>query len=311
MSFVQDAGGVRTELPVHYDVRHVTRYKYEDGVSMSQHLLHLQPLSSPWQQCHDHRIEVTPAADETWTGVDFFGNRTQVVNVNHAHDEFCVDSRSQVTVLPRPRLLGLADSPPWEEVSQMLQALRHVDGDDPRQFLFESPHVDLLGELARYALPSFAAGRPLIESCHDLMRRIRQGFVFDPRATDVSTPVHEVLRLKRGVCQDFAHLMIGCLRSLGIAARYVSGYIQTHRLDSDREMTGADASHAWVSAWCPLHGWVDFDPTNDLLVDREHITVAIGRDFGDISPVRGVVLGRTGDPEVAVTVKNRGQSPFR
>ncbi len=293
------------DAPLLYDVRHVTRYAYEDAVAMSQHLLHLQPLSNSWQHCHHHRIEVTPSSDETWIGVDFFGNRTVVVNVNHAHDEFCVDSRSSVTVEPRPRLAALARSPQWESVAQMLQEMRDFDGEDPRRFLYESPHVDLIGALGTFAAPSFAPGRPLLEACHDLMGRIRAGFAFDPRATDVSTPVYEVLRLRRGVCQDFAHLMIGCLRSLGLAARYVSGYIHTRRLDSDGEMTGADASHAWVSAWCPRHGWVDFDPTNDLLVDREHVTVAIGRDFGDVSPVRGVVLGGAGDPKVGVTVRRR------
>ena len=292
--------------PVRFDVRHLTRYDYGDEIAMSQHLLHLAPPPrSRWQVCHDSRIEVMPVSDETWDGIDYFGNPTRVVNINHAHDTFTVDARSSVTLAPRPRLPELVGSPPWAEVAQRLRELRPVNGDDPRHFLFESPHVDLFVGLDELTAPSFAPGRPLIEASHALMAQIHSEFSFDPRATDVSTPVRDVVKLRRGVCQDFAHLMLACLRQRGLAARYVSGYIQTHRLDSDREMTGADASHAWVAVWCPVHGWVDLDPTNDLLVDREHITVAIGRDFSDVSPVRGVVLGAAGDPEVAVTVTRR------
>lgn len=292
---------------VSFDVRHLTRYAYGDPVAMSQHLLHLTPPpATRWQQCHEATITVLPEADESWEGVDFFGNRTLAVNVNRAHDSFSVDAFSSVTLAPRPRLPDLAGSPAWQTVVKGLRDLRPLTGEDPRAFQFESPHVDLFEALDTLTAADFAPGRPLVEASLALMSRIYREFSFDPRATEVSTPVEDVLRLKRGVCQDFAHLMIACLRHLGLAARYVSGYIQTHRLDSDREMTGADASHAWVSVWCPVHGWVDFDPTNDLLVDREHITVAIGRDFSDVSPVRGVVLGASGDPEVAVTVSRRG-----
>ena len=293
--------------PVDFDVRHVTRYDYGEAIAMSQHLLHLTPPPRlRWQVCHQSRIEVTPESDETWSGVDYFGNRTRVVNVNRAHETFTVDAHSSVTLAPRPRLSGLAGSPAWSEAAALLREPRPVNGDHPRRFLFASPHVDLFPGLDALSEPSFAPGRPLIEASHALMTQIHRDFSFDPRATDVSTPVQDIVRLGRGVCQDFAHLMIACLRRRGLAARYVSGYIQTHRLDSDREMTGADASHAWVAVWCPVHGWVDLDPTNDLLVDREHVTVAIGRDFGDVSPVRGVVLGAAGDPEVAVTVSRRG-----
>lgn len=293
--------------PVRFDVRHVTRYDYGEAIAMSQHLLHLSPPPrTRWQVCDDSRIEVSPASEETWDGIDYFGNLTRVVNVNHAHQTFTVDARSSVTLAPRPRLPDLAGSPPWDRIARALRESTPVGGDDPRRFLFESPHVDLFVGLDELTGPSFLPGRPLIEASHALMTQIHRDFTFDARATDVSTPVADIVRLRRGVCQDFAHLMLACLRQRGLAARYVSGYIQTHRLDSDRQMTGADASHAWIAVWCPVHGWVDLDPTNDLLVDREHVTVAIGRDFSDVSPVRGVVLGAAGDPEVAVTVRRRG-----
>ena len=292
--------------PVDFDVRHVTRYDYGDAIAMSQHLLHLTPpQSTRWQVCHEARIDVAPESDETWAGLDYFGNQTRVVNVNRAHDTFTVDAFSSVTLMPRPRLAELGGSPVWSDVAALLREPRAFNGNLARHFLFASPHVDLFPGLDQLTAPSFTPGRSLIEASHALMSQIYREFSFDPRATDVSTPVEDIVRLKRGVCQDFAHLMIACLRRRGLAARYMSGYIQTHRLDSDREMTGADASHAWVSVWCPVHGWVDLDPTNDLLVDREHITVAIGRDFSDVSPVRGVVLGAGGDPDVAVTVSRR------
>ncbi len=290
-----------------FNVIHRTRYAYGDPVAMSQHLLHLTPRISPWQLCLDSRTEVHPKADESSTGTDFFGNPTQIVALNHPHAEFVVEACSTVQLLPRPTMEKLAGSPAWEEVAARLRANDASAPLEARQFLFESPCVPLLEALQHYASPSFPPGRPLIEAAFDLTRGLHRDFRFDATATDLSTPLHEVLRLRRGVCQDFAHVMIGCLRTLGLAARYMSGYIQTRRSGSAQAMVGADASHAWVSVWCPQHGWVDFDPTNNCLVDREHITVAFGRDFSDVTPVRGVVLGSGDhDPEVEVTVQAVG-----
>lgn len=287
-----------------FDVVHRTRYVYDDPVAMSQHLLHLTPRPGPWQQCLDSRTDVRPVPDESSVGTDFFGNATQIVALNHPHAEFVVEARSRVRLLARPAIEALAGCAAWEEIAARLRATDQSAPLEARQFLFESPCVPMTEALQQYAAPSFAPGRPLIDAAFDLTRRIHREFRFDPKATDLSTPLHEVLRLRRGVCQDFAHVMIGCLRVLGLAARYTSGYIQTRRSGSDQKMIGADASHAWVSVWCPRHDWVDFDPTNDCLVDREHITVAFGRDFSDVTPVRGVVLGSSEhDPEVAVTVR--------
>ncbi len=286
-----------------YEVSHLTRYEYEDPVTMSQHLLHLIPRPGAYQQCLDDRLEIAPEPDETSSGIDWFGNETRIVAINRPHAAFTVTARATVQLLPRPALAALC-SPPWEAVVDTLHAFGPNAPHHAQQFLFESPHVPLFEQLHRYAQPSFGDGRSMLEATMDLTRRIHADFRFDPRATDLSTPLAEVMELRRGVCQDFAHVMIGCLRSVGLAARYMSGYIMTRRAGTDITNVGADASHAWISAYCPGHDWVDFDPTNCCLVDREHITVAWGRDFSDVTPVRGVVLGGGGqDPEVEVSVR--------
>jgi transglutaminase-like putative cysteine protease len=214
-----------------------------------------------------------------------------------------------MTIAVAPHLPGeLEDSLPWEEVRDRLA----YDATDPRpedldatRFLFESPHVRIKHELAAYAADCFPPGTPVLVGARRLMAKIFDEFEFDPEATTVSTPVLEVLENKRGVCQDFAHLMIACLRALGLAARYVSGYLLTRPPPGKPRLIGADASHAWVSVYAPGNGhdWVDFDPTNNLLPNTEHITLSFGRDFSDISPLRGIILGGGGtEPEVAVTV---------
>jgi transglutaminase-like putative cysteine protease len=214
------------------------------------------------------------------------------------HASLTVHADSQIEVLPRP---APAAAEPWE---QARDRLRPGGGEallEPMQFLFESPHVECFRDLATYAEPSFAAGRDLLAAALDLTRRIHADFKFDPTATSVSTPLREVLAKRRGVCQDFAHFMAGCLRTLGIPARYVSGYILTSPPPGKPRLIGADASHAWVSVWCGPAGWVDLDPTNDMLVGEQHITLAWGRDFSDVTPMRGVILGG-GEQELEVRV---------
>lgn len=286
-----------------YEVSHLSRYEYGEPVTMSQHLLHLVPRPGPWQQCLQDRLEIAPQPDESSAGIDWFGNETRIVAINRPHTAFTVTARSTVQLLPRPSLAELR-SPPWEAVAGVLRASGGHAPHHAQQFLFESPHVPLFEQLRAYAMSSFGPGRPLLEATMDLTQRIHADFRFDPRATDLSTPLAQVMSVRRGVCQDFAHAMIGCLRAIGLAARYMSGYVLTHRPDTGIANVGADASHAWVSVYCPGHDWVDFDPTNRSLVDREHITVAWGRDYSDVTPVRGVVLGGgEHDPEVAVSVR--------
>ncbi|MCY1426970.1 Transglutaminase-like superfamily protein [compost metagenome] len=210
-----------------------------------------------------------------------------------------------MTVLPRPTL-QLADSPAWEQVRLELSYSGRplgVEELEAARFRFESPYVNLKQNFVAWADDCFVPGRPLLLAVQALMAKIFSEFTYDAAATQVATPLAQVLEEKRGVCQDFAHLMLACLRSRGLAARYVSGYLLTQPPAGKPRLIGADASHAWIAVWCPQLGWVDFDPTNNLLPALEHITLAWGRDFGDVSPLRGVILGGgSHDPEVSVTV---------
>ena len=289
---------------------HETRYQYSTPVVLSQQLLHLTPRLLPWQSCEAHRITVEPAAGETAERDDYYGNRTVHLLVALPHEELVVRAESEVTVQPRARERRSAPKAPWEAVRARLGALDAPPLVEPAEFLFESPHIERLRELADYAAKSFPARRGILEAAVDLARRIHKDFTFDRTATSVSTPLRQVLKERRGVCQDFAHLMIGCLRATGLAARYVSGYILTAPPPGRPRLIGADASHAWVSVYCGERvGWVDIDPTNNCLVDDEHVTLAWGRDFGDVTPMRGVILGGGAQRlAVRVTVTPRAEA---
>jgi transglutaminase-like putative cysteine protease len=223
-------------------------------------------------------------------GVDFFGNHVTFFVVQEPHRTLTVTAHSKVTVTPLtvPRA---TDTPAWEQVRERLRQDRSATGLEAYQYVFDSPYVPSLPQLLGYAAPSFPSGRPLLAAVLDLTRRIHADFTYDPRATSVSTPLTEVWQNRRGVCQDFAHLQIGCLRALGLAARYVSGYLVTQPPPGQSRQVGADASHAWVSVYCPDSGWIDADPTNNVLPSDRHITVACGRDYSDVSPIKGVFLG--------------------
>lgn len=284
-----------------YRVVHETEYNYDSAVALSQQLLHLTPRALPWQSTLAHAVVVEPTPTERWQRDDYFGNPVLYIAVLAPHSVLHVRATSTVEVRPRDGLRHVEDSPPWELVREQLRQVGSPPLLEASQFLFESPHVGFTAALAAYAAPSFAPGRPLLAAARELMQRIHEEFEFDSQATTVATPMAEVLTRKRGVCQDFAHLMIGCLRALGIAARYVSGYLLTTPPPGQPRLIGADASHAWVSVYCPEAGWTDFDPTNNLLPELQHIALALGRDFSDVSPLRGVVLGG-GDQELSVRV---------
>jgi transglutaminase-like putative cysteine protease len=281
-----------------YAIVHETSYAYESPVVLSQQLLHLTPRALPWQRCEQHRIAIEPVPGELEEREDYFGNPVTQIVLAAPHSRLGVRVESRVSV--EPRALPAAGAP-WEEVRERLRGLGEPCPLEPVQYLFESPHVECFKELADYAAASFAGGRSLLEAALDLMRRVHAEFKFDPRATSVSTPLRAVLKKRRGVCQDFAHLMIGCLRTLGLAARYVSGYILTTPPPGKPRLVGADASHAWASVYCPPAGWVDLDPTNDCIVDDEHVTLGWGRDFSDVTPMRGVILGG-GEQKLAARV---------
>lgn len=292
---------------IRYHVLHETRYDYGSSVSLSQQQLHLSPRVLAWQQVEEQSVEIEPVPSWRRDGLDAFGNPVTWIAFHVPHDSLVI--RSVMTVAVEPHLpADLADSPSWETVREQLaydSTPPLPDDLDAMRFLFESPHVRIKHELANYAADCFPPEQPLLLCVEALMDKIFREFTFDPEATTVSTPVLEVLEKKRGVCQDFAHLMIACLRATGLAARYVSGYLLTRPPPGKPRLIGADASHAWVSVYVPgsTYGWVDFDPTNNLLPNTEHITLSFGRDFSDISPLRGTILGGGGaEPDVAVTV---------
>jgi transglutaminase-like putative cysteine protease len=273
-----------------YRVRHRTMYDYEDPVSVSHHLVRLTPRNLPGQVCRGTQISILPAPHVTTTATDYFGNTQTFFTLEEPHDSLIVEASSELEVhsATHPDFSGSA---PWETVVESLVSDHSAEGLDAYQFVFDSQRVGASRELADYARGAFPAGRPLLEAILDLMRKIHRDFRFDTKATEVSTPVQVFFEKRRGVCQDFAHLQIACLRSLGLSARYISGYLQTLPPPGRPRLVGADASHAWCSAWCPGAGWVDFDPTNNCVPTNGHITVAWGRDYSDVSPIHGVLLG--------------------
>jgi transglutaminase-like putative cysteine protease len=274
-----------------FHVLHETRYEYAATVSLSQKLLHLTPRSFQFQQCESHSILIAPIASEQTQRQDFFGNQTSYCVVTEPHQNLLVRAESTLTLYPRPGQELIANSIPWELVRDGIHLLTNPARLEAIKYLYTSTHVIYSEDLAAYARLSFMPGRSVLESAFDLARRIFSEFSFDPQATEISTPLTELLKIKRGVCQDFAHLMIGCLRAIGLPCRYVSGYILTHPAPGKSRLIGADASHAWVSVYCPSVGWVDFDPTNCCMVNMEHVTLGWGRDFSDVSIIRGVMLG--------------------
>jgi transglutaminase-like putative cysteine protease len=274
-----------------YRVLHETDYVYQSMVTLSQQYLHMSPRSFAFQRTDAHSIVCDPVVDDIAEGTDYFGNSTRHLTLTVPHKALKVRAESDVTLLARPGLAQIAATAPWE---QLRDTMRRPAGDAAlaaSQYLYSSPQVRCSAELADYARASYTPGRPQLDAALALTERIFSEFEFDEQATDISTPLDAVLRGRRGVCQDFAQLMIGCLRSIGLPARYTSGYILTHPPAGQPRMIGADASHAWVSVFCPTLGWVDFDPSNRCLVQSEHITLGWGRDFSDVTPMRGIVLG--------------------
>lgn len=285
-----------------YHVEHTTVYAYDSDVSQSQQMLHLAPRETVYQHCSAYQLSCQPTPVEQSVRTDYFGNQCQYFTILSPHQSLSVTARAEVALRARPSFTQLINSPPWESVrAQLRQPSQQNALFEACGYVFASPKVSCSEALATYAVQSFTPGRSLLEAAMALTQQIFKEFKFDPQATDVSTPLEEVLRGRRGVCQDFAHVMTGMLRSLGLACRYVSGYILTHPPAGQARLVGADASHAWVSVYCPVHGWVDFDPTNNCLVQQEHITTAWGRDFSDVSPMRGVVLGG-GQQQLKVSV---------
>ena len=284
-----------------YSISHRTAYNYGAVVDQSYHVLRLSPCVVDCQTILRHRLSTEPRFEIKANHVDFFGNPFSLLQIEADHDHLVVTSESEIEVTPRS-IVDLAATTDWRE---LIDDRKRRDGLNDHagvsQYTANSRHGRRLQQLEEYARTSFPDGQPILQGARDLTRRIFEEFTFDPTATDISTPVETVLKLKRGVCQDFAHLQISALRSLGLPARYVSGYILTHPPDGQERLQGADASHAWISVWAPETGWVDFDPTNNVIPYNEHITFAYGRDYDDVAPISGVLLGG-GAHSVAVSV---------
>ena len=276
-------------------VTHTTRYLYSEVVSTCHSEAHLKPRPCPGQRVLDYDLSIDPAPDFSTSHTDYFGNPVTRFSISQPHRELTVASRCAVDLTP-PRTQDLQLSPPWEEVREQVQGRPEPDTFEASQFVFESPLVSLGEPFASYAATAFTADRPILDAAGGLSRRIFEEFQYDKRATTVATPIRDVLRSRHGVCQDFAHLMIACLRSLNLPARYVSGY-----LFSDAKLTCAEASHAWVSVWCPMLGWQGFDPTNNTMPGGRYVTLAWGRDYSDVTPVKGVALGG-GEHVISVSV---------
>lgn len=273
-----------------YKVKHSTRYEYETPVLHAHHCAHLRPRSCPNQDVHLSEVEIRPTARSLTRNRDYFGNECDMIEVLTGHDCFEVVAQSMVTVRPSPAVsLDPTTSAAHEDVGREIRTKPEHLAE--YEFCFDSPLVRTHPMLLDYAVPIFTRKRPIVEAVLELNHRIHSEFKYDPSATDISTPLGQVMREKRGVCQDFAHVAIGVLRSVGLPARYVSGYLETTPPAGRERLVGADASHAWASTFVPGFGWLDFDPTNDVVTSERHITVAWGRDFSDVSPLKGVVLG--------------------
>jgi len=275
---------------VRYRIEHLTAYDYSQKVSVSHQMARLCPIDGDDQRLIDFRLDCQPAAALVDRDVDYFGNRVDHFSIQEPHERLEVVARSDVEVNGgAPEVEGIG--PAWETVLAELPRDRSVEGLRAFEQTFPSLMIPVGSEFAEYASESFLPGRPLLDAAFDLTLRIHADFTFDPKATTVATPLDEVYSKRRGACQDFANFQIACLRSLGLPARYVSGYVRTNPPPGQKRLVGVDATHAWVSVYCPGIGWVEFDPTNRRVAGNSHVRVAFGRDFGDVSPLRGTVIG--------------------
>ena len=269
---------------------HKTVYRYSEPASLSLNELYLHPRQTATQQVVESRLAILPAPRYRHRRTDYFGNIVQVFMVEQPHEALEVTATSMVETRP-PAVPAAAGTPDWESVVRQLAAPDHPAVLEACQFTYPSPLIAAGPLVQAYARPSFASGTPVLAGAVDLMRRIHSEFTYDKSATTVDTDVDQVLAARRGVCQDFAHLAIACLRALGLAGRYVSGYLKTLPPPGKPRLLGADASHAWISLFVPPDTWVDLDPTNNLIPSESHITLAWGRDYGDVTPAKGVGMG--------------------
>ena len=292
---------------MNYRVEHKTIYEYSEPVSICQNEARLRPRDFERQQCAISKLEVSPKPSDIRQREDFFGNRVTYFAIEHPHTVLSVASTSEVNIAAISKNV-MDNVTPWDEVVQRLRSDLQEEMLEARQYTLNSPMVMRTRELQSYAERSFAEGRPIVEAVYDIMERIHRDFTYDPHFTTLATPLSDVLKHRRGVCQDFAHLAIGCLRTQGLAAKYISGYIETLPPPGQEKLIGADASHAWFSVYVPDTGWLDFDPTNNQMPMDQHITLAWGRDYADVTPLKGVIFGGGKHQlKVQVHVENLGK----
>jgi transglutaminase-like putative cysteine protease len=299
-----------TELEVIHD----TRYAYSAPVSLAHHLAHLEPLEDDAQRLLGFHLQVSPPPDRLHNSVDAAGNTQCHFSVVRPHDTLTVRAVSRVRLAMRFGNLEPRSAPAWDELAERLRYVARSPFDPAVEYAMPSPYVPRLEVLRDYGALSFRPGRPAAEAAIELMHRTHADFKYEARSTEIDTPLAKAFAQRRGVCQDFAHLMAGAIRMQGLPVRYVSGYLLTHAPDDDAEMLGADASHAWVQVWCPgtvgvpPDGWLDLDPTNDVVPGVGHVRVAVGRDFSDVTPLRGVIRGG-GRHSLSVGVSTRVVGP--
>jgi transglutaminase-like putative cysteine protease len=284
-----------------YELRHLTTYRYQAAVNFTRCALRLSPADTASQHLLHNEIQITPRPATTGERVGAFGERVLAISVETPHRELKIEAKSRVWVERRAAPPD-HDSPAWEDVRDAACAARSLDFGSPAHFLFPTAMTPLLDAFTGYGRDCFEEGAQILAGAKALSRRIHRDFVYDPKATVVTTPAIKAFAARRGVCQDFAHIMIAALRGLGLPAAYVSGYLRTLPPAGKKRLQGADATHAWVSLWCGADvGWIDFDPTNALVVADEHIELAVGRDYADVAPIDGVIVGG-GEQDIRVAV---------
>jgi transglutaminase-like putative cysteine protease len=284
-----------------YSVIHTTRYTYNEPVSICHNVARLVPRSFSRQQCKKSTIEITPQPGVLNEYEDFFGNKVMYFAMQQEHKQLTVTVRSEIEKnITTDTAISLYTEVPWEEVQGLIKQTT-ADWLEVYQYIPETGFTASSPQIVAYARQSFTPGRSMFEATQHLMQRIYTDFEFKPGFTTISTPLSEVLTARKGVCQDFAHLAIACVRSMGLPARYISGYLETLAPPGKEKLAGADASHAWFSVYIPYSGWIDFDPTNNQLPADQHITACWGRDYTDIAPLKGVIIN-SGPHQLAVSV---------
>lgn len=285
-----------------YRIKHITEYLYSNRVSHCYNLAHMIPRSTLRQQCVNSDIQINPLSAYTSKREDYFGNIAYHFEIQRPHKKLIITATSEVVTAPQHTSLDLDFGITCAQARDMLQQSTQPEALFAKEFLLDSSMIKALDALRDYAAPSFDDDRPLLSAVMDLTRRIYREFTYSPQSTTIATPLEEVLKTRKGVCQDFAHLQIGCLRALGFATKYMSGYLETIPPPGTVKLVGADATHAWLSVYSPTEGWFEFDPTNDCLAGEQHIITAWGRDFYDVTPLKGVIYGGGKSPALNVSV---------